>query len=480
MHRLLIISCFFLIVSCAKPYQIPITTTSKSALSFYQKGVQLENSQEEELAFKAYQQAIAKDSTFALAHLGLAMVSKDFSKRRVHVGKAMELRSEVSKGEQLWILARNKFYGNGEGKTELAYFQQLVDLYPKDDQANYLFGYINVHHGNKNLPQAIQHLEKAIAINPKILKAYNELIYAYADNRAFEKAETTAAKQIELMPGKVLPLDTYAEVLMRQGKYKASIKAYEKVLKINPLYPWAIMGVAANLNFLNKHTEARQFLNKLAAIEDLSDYEFRHKWKSRVVSHLDEGDYDGAIQVLGQQKAMGIKEVNKHEPFFHAYYSFLRRTRFFFEKGDWKNGLKEYREWQEYVLKTSTNEKTHQRVKMRAAYYQAYAQYLQGNYTDSRKFLENYLVGIGQENDGYRLLLSRILQAEQKFDKALELVKKTDLNNPYNQYHYATILEALGNPEAEKWYKKIQQLNERNEIDLALIRRFAVEKNNSK
>ncbi len=452
--------------------KIPITTNSKEARALYLKARVFENQQEMNNADLALNEAIALDSTFAMAYLMKGMISEDFNTRRDLVNKAMKYLPKVSEGEKLWILARNDFYGNGSDSEEIDLFNELVKLYPKDEYANYMFGFVNHHHGNTDLKNTIKHLKKAIEIKSDFTVAYNDLTYAYLEENDFENAKKTASKYIELLPHLPGPRDTKAEILMREGSYEESIKAYQDVLKIDPNFAWSIIGTAANLNYLDRHIEARKFLNKLDSIGKMSDYNYRHKWRSRVVSYIDEGKIDSALVVLENQKQMGIQKSTTHEPLFHAYYGFLRKTRLHFENGDWKSGLQEYEQWNEYVQNNSTRTTTKTRLKNLRNYYEAYSHFLQQNFSQAQVSLEKYSNSLDKENDQYLILKAKIMAATGKNNEALEIIKKTDLTDAYRQYQYAILLKKLyQNTKAEMWFEKIRNANHIDDISLALVRK---------
>ncbi len=470
------ICVLLLLLGCKKTEainnKIPITTNSEEARALYLKARSLENLQKTDSATLVLDKAIALDSTFAMGYLMKGMISGDFNNRRSQIAMAIKHLPKVSEGEKLWIRARNDFYGTGDDSEEYELFKQLVQLYPEDAYAHHLFGFINYHHGNSNFDKAIEHLKKAIAIQPDFTLAYNELAYAYLEKRAFKKAKEAALKYIELLPDLPDPYDTQAEILMREGSYQQSIEAYRKVLQIDPNYAWSIIGTAANLNYLGKHTKAREFLTKLDSIAAMSDYNFRHRWRAEVVSYIDEGKLDSALVVLENQKQMGIHKTTTHEPLFHAYYGFLRKTRLYFEKGDWKNGLQEYQQWNAYVQANSTRATTKKRLQNLKDYYEAYASFLQKDFNQAKISLQKYLEAIEKENDQYLILKAKILHAQGNLNEAIAAIKNTDLTDSYHQFIYATILEALGKKEDAKiWFSNIQNANLIDDISLALVRR---------
>ena len=452
--------------------KIPITSFSKEAILLYKDAWRLENTLKTNAAEEKYKKAIALDSSFALAHYRLAMLRDNYDYRKQKLGDALKFINTVSKGEKLLIQARVDFYLPGyDGSKEYSYVKELVALYPEDEVANYLFGFVNMHHGKSSPKLAIKHYEKAIAINPTYSFAYNELVYAYVDNTDYKNAIRIAKKYTELLPNSVLPLDTYAEIFMRNGEYEESIKQYKNVLKLDAKYPWALMGIAANLNFLNKHKQAREYIDRVA-VNGLSDYEYRHKWKAKLVSFLDEGDYANAIKTLEAQKQESISGRNKREPLFHIYYAFLRKTRVYFESKQQDKGIAEYNAWLSYVQKKYKSEKTKKRVLDLENYYKAYAAYLNNNLEEAIKFLDAYEAI--ESTDASKNLRARIYNSQNKYSEAVALLKQTNLNDAYNKYWLAIYLKKAGKIEEAKALKlKILTLNDRNNINLALVRNMA-------
>lgn len=319
MKQSYLISLYFIInfSLIASAQKIPTTSNSKEAISYYIKAQEFENFLELNQAESLYNKAIMLDSSFAIAHLRLGMLRNNYDYRSKKLNDALKYIDIVSEGEKLLLMARIDVYSNNyDGTKEFEFTKQLVEMYPQDEEANYLFGLVNLHHGRSNPNISIKYFEKALALKSNYTLVQSELINAYATINDYEKAKEIAQKLIELLPNSVEPLNTYAEIFMRSGNYVESIKQYDKVLEMNNTFPWALMGITTNLNFLDKHAEGREYLKRLEN-STLSDYEYRHKWRAKVVSFLDEGDFANAINTLEQQKKESLSNKNKREPIFH-------------------------------------------------------------------------------------------------------------------------------------------------------------------
>ena len=329
-----------------------------------------------------------------------------------------------------------------------------------------------MHHGKKEPVEAALYLKKAISIDSKFSKAYNELAYAYMSKQDFTNAEETIKEYMNLLPNHENPYDTYAEMLMRNHRYQESLDAYTKVLEINPEAPWAIMGASTNLSILGRYTQARSLLDKMNDIP-LSDYEYRHKWRARICAYLTENKIDSAITTLQQQYNESASGVNKREPIFHQYIAFSRITRLYFENNESEKGMNSYSDWKNFVSSNITNESTINNVKNLESYYTAYTSYLNENYLSAKQLLRNE----GDRNSDENLLFSKILLKEGDIDEAIKILEQLDSDNSYYQYWLlqAYRMNNMKN-KSELVIERIKSLIEINNLDYALVVSKLIEK----
>src|SRR6185436_13154997 len=82
----------------------------------------------------------------------------------------------------------------------------------------------------------------------------------------YPEAEQAFKKYIELIPNDPNPYDSYAELLMKMGRFDESIKQYEKALSIDPNFVASYVGIANDHIFMGHHEEARKALAKLKGV----------------------------------------------------------------------------------------------------------------------------------------------------------------------------------------------------------------------
>jgi serine/threonine protein kinase len=140
-------------LTTVQKYDVPLleaTTSSLEALHAYSLGMKANASQESSAAVPHLLRAIELDPNFAMAQSALGgLYATEFLEPGVaeeHLQKAYELRSRVSEGERLSIIA--DYYGlvTGEMEKSLQTLQSWAQTYPRNPvphvNAGYTFGYI--------------------------------------------------------------------------------------------------------------------------------------------------------------------------------------------------------------------------------------------------------------------------------------------------------------------------------------------------
>ncbi|MEO7987409.1 MAG: tetratricopeptide repeat protein, partial [Gemmatimonadales bacterium] len=239
---------------------VALSTTSAEAKDLYLKGRKLAEELRLHDGRQLFEQAAAKDPSFAMAHYQLAITSataKDFFE---HMNEAVALSDKATDGERLMIL-NLQAGGNAQPKQAREYAEELVSKYPNDERAHFLLG--NAYFGQQDFDKAIEQYKKAIEINAQFSGAYNSLGYAYRPIEKYADAETAFKKYIELIPNDPNPYDSYAELLMKTGRFDESIAQYQRALSVDPHFSNAFIGIATDLMLQGKHDQAAAQAQKL-------------------------------------------------------------------------------------------------------------------------------------------------------------------------------------------------------------------------
>src|SRR4051812_6250063 len=233
--------------------KIPVTTKSEEARKEFLLGRGLAEKLLAQDSLQHFDKAIALDPEFASAELARANASglaKDFFD---HQKKAVSLADKVSEPERLLILA-SEAAANGDVTKQKDYLDKLVAACPNDERAHLNLG--NYYFGQQEYGPAIEHYRKATEIAPSYSPAYNILGYALRQQDNFSEAEQAFKKYIELIPNDPNPYDSYAELLLKMGRFDDSIAQYRKALSIDGHFIASHMGITADLMYSGKAAEA--------------------------------------------------------------------------------------------------------------------------------------------------------------------------------------------------------------------------------
>ena len=283
--------------------KIPITTTSPQAKAEFVEGRDKVEKLQITDSLANFQKAVELDPSFALAELALAQNSPTGTGFFEHLARAVALADKASDGERLLILAAQAG-ANNDAVGQKQHLDRLVAAYPDDERAN--FALAGWYFGQQDYPKAIEYYRKATEINPSFSTAYNLLGYAYRQSGDLAGAEKSFQRYIELIPNDPNPYDSYAELLLKMGRFDESIVQYRKALAIDPNFLNAYQGIAMALLYQGKPKEASAELDNIEK-RARNDGEQRTAMFAETVVLVDSGKPSQALESLDAQYALGEK-----------------------------------------------------------------------------------------------------------------------------------------------------------------------------
>ena len=240
--------------------KIRITTKSKEARQAYLVARDLAEGLRAQNAIEHYQKAVALDSAFALAELGLANTSPTAKEAFEHLHKAVRLTGKVSEGERLLILATEAGF-NGNAAVQKQQLTRLVAAFPADERAQLNLGaYL---YGVQDYEGAMACLTKATQLAPGFPPPYNLLGYANRELGHYPEARQAFEKYITLIPNDPNPYDSDAELLLKMGRFSESIGLYRKALSFDSLFISSRIGVATDQLYMGEPKDADATLARL-------------------------------------------------------------------------------------------------------------------------------------------------------------------------------------------------------------------------
>ena len=205
-----------------------ITSPSLKAYRYYLDGVDQTQKLYYDQAVASFQKALQFDPELAMAYYYLSQLLD-----RTLITSAMEHIDQASRIEQFYIRASAAVY-DGDRARAIALLEEAVDQFPDEKQAWYLLGRYQRTSGRYEA--AIEHFQKAVALDTLFTPAYNSLAYCYDQLGRIDEAVWAADKYVSLAPDEANPYDTKGEILARHGRLKEAIQAFEKALEVNPDY----------------------------------------------------------------------------------------------------------------------------------------------------------------------------------------------------------------------------------------------------
>ncbi|HEV8427323.1 MAG TPA: tetratricopeptide repeat protein [Pyrinomonadaceae bacterium] len=289
--------------SSAANGKIAITTSSEEARKEFLAGRDLAEKLRITDSIAHFDKAIALDSNFALAELNRANVSPTAKEFFDHLKKAVALADKASDGERMLIQA-NEAAANANPTKQKEILDKLVAAYPNDERAHFNLG--GYYFGQQDFAQAITHYKRATELAPDYSTAFNILGYAYRQNENYSDAENAFKKYIELIPNDPNPYDSYAELLLKMGRFDEAITQYNKALSVDQNFVNSHFGIAAALTYKGKAADAQAELQKMSQ-KARTDAERRTALLGQAVVAVDSGKFDQGLAELQKQYAVAEK-----------------------------------------------------------------------------------------------------------------------------------------------------------------------------
>lgn len=278
--------------------KIPITTRSDSARQLFLRGRALNETLKPHEAHDVFVKAVAADPDFAFGEYSIASTAPTSKEVTEHLQRAVALSSRASLGERLIILGMQA-RRNADRTLARQLAESLVTAYPGDERAHLTLA--SVYSAQQLYPKSIAEYERAIALNPDYSLAYNQLGYANRSVGNNAAAEDAFKRYIALLPNDPNPRDSYAELLMKVGRFDESIAQYQKALSVDPHFSGSFVGIASDQMHLGKHSAAIAELDAYYK-QARDDNERRTALINQAMVFVDQGATDKAIGAMDRAR----------------------------------------------------------------------------------------------------------------------------------------------------------------------------------
>ena len=250
MKRLPVLAFVSLLFACASPppepqtpaapAEVPITSKSAEAIDHFKKGRELTDNSRFADAQQEFDQALKLDPDFVMAMVYKA--NGTFGPEGATLlEQATAKAASLSKPEQLVVAATLAGRQNDFAKAEQLW-KQAADAVPTDWRVQMALG-PQLFIGQK-YREALDALNRAIAINPNAGPAYNMIGYSHLFQNESGPAVEALKKYASLLPNEPNPQDSLGEALMADGKFADAEAAFRKAISLSPTFAISWDGLA--------------------------------------------------------------------------------------------------------------------------------------------------------------------------------------------------------------------------------------------
>ncbi|MGD0990129.1 MAG: hypothetical protein ABR874_20145 [Candidatus Sulfotelmatobacter sp.] len=448
--------------------KIPITTRSEDAKKEFLLGRDLSDRLLAQESLQHFDKAIKIDPEFASAELARANSSattKDFFD---HQKRAISLVDKVSEGERLLILA-NEAGANGDAVKQKEYLEKLVTDYPNDERAHLTLG--NFYFGQQELDSAIDHYKKTAALAPSFSPTYNILGYAYRQKSDFGDAEMAFKKYIELIPNDPNPYDSYAELLLKMGRFEDSIAQYRKALTVDPHFAASHFGISADEMYLGRADEAQAELQKMAD-NARNDGELRTAYFGMAVVASDSGKFDQALQAMDKEFAVAQK---KNDAASMAA-DLQAKANILLEKADYEGAQRQFDRSLQIIQASGLSQDIKDNAALQHHFNLASVALAKKDYAAAKVHAVEFRQGVEAGKNTLQVrqvheLAGRIALAEKDNDTAIAELQQASLQDPRNLLRLSVAYESKGDTaKAQEFLAKAAGFNSLPQLNYAFVR----------
>jgi serine/threonine protein kinase/tetratricopeptide (TPR) repeat protein len=221
-----------------------MTTVSLEAYKHYFEGERLLDALNFKGAAGEFEQAVALDSTFALAHYRLAY-TQWWSRHQLdaaadHVHAAMAMIDRIPLKEQLLVKALNASLEDGFA-AQMPYLREMQQIYPHNKEMLFGIGDISFHTENYDTAQV--YFEKVLEMDPKFERALQHLTWTYLRTDQPQQGYDIAQVWVDQAKSPE-SLQYLGEAAFLLGRSEEAISWFEKAREMSDEKEWATMALA--------------------------------------------------------------------------------------------------------------------------------------------------------------------------------------------------------------------------------------------
>ncbi|HEX9109837.1 MAG TPA: tetratricopeptide repeat protein, partial [Terriglobales bacterium] len=256
-----------------------------------------------------FEQAIEKDSNFALAYAGLADASDRMygeSRESLWAQKAT-MAAEQAAGlsstlPEVHLSLGSVYSTTGKNAQAIAELKRALELAPNSDEAYRRLG--DAYLASGQAAEAIEAYQNAVGANPYFWWNHNSLGKAYLELGDSAKARAPFQKVVELASDNPIGYENIGAVYFREGKWLEAIPYFQKGLSLAPDAP-TYSNLGTCYFFLRRYDESVKMFQKATEMapnneQILGNLGDAYRWS---------GHSDQAIQAYDKAITLAFQEL---------------------------------------------------------------------------------------------------------------------------------------------------------------------------
>jgi tetratricopeptide (TPR) repeat protein len=433
-----------------------VTTDSFDAYRLFRKGRENIIRWDFDTAIKNFKQAIALDSTFALAHLYLAVAESaygiqirnplfDLTKARNAISNAKRYRTKANDKERRLIdIYEALLYRNYEAAYVSS--EDMVNNYPNEKDATLLLARTAMK--AKKFDRSVKAYEMTLEIDPTFDEAYLEQAHTNSRINNHEIAISAIKKHMALQPDVWNPYDSAWEINMKAGEYDEAIRISNAALKLDA-------SLAALIRFYEFQAYAYLFKGEKQKAFDILNQSSRldpeekqipkdvyERWLAGRLGILliYEGRYNEALAELQKRIELARQRSSKRTEMLTLF----DRGKLLAEVGQYDEALEELLEGEE--LATDLYQPTFNPIPILANYLAGIAMVKKKDYSAAIEFADRIMHLINNESfdalheNYYHLLMAEMHVSQSDSESAINALEQVTVDGEFFSPRYRMLL----------------------------------------
>lgn len=280
-----------------------VTTRNPEAYRAYLLGLLAERRFHAAEALRGYEEAVALDSTFALAQMRLASIALqngDISRAVEALRLAREHRDAAPERDRMYLDALLAQLVNGNTEESRRILERLLAAYPDDAEARAMLA--------QQYPAQSEErgrlLRETIRLDPLNAEAHNSLAYFEANRGNFGAADSLIARYVELEPDEPNPRDSRGEILMMAGRHEEAREQFRTALELGPGFEPALRHLAESWAAEGRFAEGLAELERIIDASDAADA--LPAYPALATLHTRRGRLEAALEALEARRRRAL------------------------------------------------------------------------------------------------------------------------------------------------------------------------------